>query len=149
MQFMIVTPFPGTRRHEVIAAEDRLLHERWEYSDGMHAAFRPRGMTPARLQQETLRAYRRFYSLERVSLDALRLALDVLLDALVLNFGRVHLYSFENVFLRAGGRFLVGRYGRSFRDYLRFLAEVERPPPPREINGPVGSAGGQPRRRGR
>lgn len=121
VQFMILTPFPGTQHYEAVVSQERLLHREWERYDGMHTVFRPHRMSPARLERETLSAYLRFYSLRRVSLEALRLALDLALDALTWNFRRVFLYSFDRIFLRAGGRFLVGRFRRKSRSYLKYL----------------------------
>ncbi len=121
VQFMILTPFPGTKHYEDIVAQDRLLHREWDRYDGVHTVFRPHQMSPARLERETLNAYLRFYSLARVSAEGLRLALEITLDALTWNFRRVFQYSFETIFLRAGGRFLVGRFKRGFDTYVRYL----------------------------
>jgi len=125
LQFMILTPFPGTRLYDDIVKQDRLIHRRWDYYDGMYAVFRPSNMSPARLQHETLRAYERFYSLRRVSLDALRLDLDILIDAFTLNFKRVFWYAFDSIFLQTGARFIVRRYARTFEPYVEFLERLE------------------------
>jgi hypothetical protein len=66
----------------------------------------------------------RFYSLGRVFSEGLRLALDITLDALTWNFKRAFLYSFDTIFLRAGGRFLVGRFKSNFGRYLKYLEGV-------------------------
>jgi anaerobic magnesium-protoporphyrin IX monomethyl ester cyclase len=125
VQFMIMTPFPGTQYYDAIVSENRLLHRRWDYYNAMYAVFRPAAMSPSRLQRETIKAYRRFYSLRRLSVDALRLVMDITVDALTWNFSRVFAYSFDKVFLKAGARFLVGRYARTFDTYLDFLRKNE------------------------
>jgi anaerobic magnesium-protoporphyrin IX monomethyl ester cyclase len=125
VQFMILTPFPGTQYYQSIAASGRLLHQRWEYYNAMYAVFRPATMSPSRLQQETIKAYERFYSLRRLFIDALRLFTDIFIDALTWNFSRVFTYSFNVMFLKAGARFLVGRYARTFDTYLAFLQHIE------------------------
>lgn len=125
VQFMILTPFPGTRYFETIFANNRLIHQRWDYYSAMFAVFRPANMSPSRLQEETLKAYRRFYSLRRCSFDTLRLLIDIFLDALTWNFRNVFSYSFNVIFIKAGARFLVGRYAQSFEPYLRFLQRIE------------------------
>ena len=125
VQFMILTPFPGTQYYERIAAENRLIHQRWEYYSAMFTVFRPATMSPSTLQHETIRAYQRFYSLRRCTFDGLRLLIDIFVDALTWNFSKVFTYSFNVVILKAGARFLVGRYARTFEPYLKFLHRID------------------------
>jgi hypothetical protein len=82
-------------------------------------------MSAARLQEETLNAYIRFYSLRRLVVDGLRLMLDVWIDAFIWNFSRVFHYSFHSVFLKTGARFIVSRYARTFQPYVKFLKRIE------------------------
>ncbi len=125
VQFMIMTPFPGTQYYDDIVAKNRLIHKRWDYYNGMYAVFRPHSMSPSRLQQETIRAYERFYSFRRLSLDALHFFVSITVDALTWNFERAFRYGFESIFLKAGARFLVGRYADLFDPYLDFLSKRE------------------------
>lgn len=125
VQFMVLTPFPGTKYYEDIVGKNRLIHKRWDYFNGMYAVFRPAALSPLRLQLETLKAYERFYSLRRLSIDALRLIIDITLDALTWNFRIVYSYAFNVIFLKAGGRFVVGRYSKTFKPYLAFLKRIE------------------------
>jgi radical SAM superfamily enzyme YgiQ (UPF0313 family) len=125
VQFTIITPFPGTQYYGEITGSNRLLHRRWDYYNGMYVVFRPVAMSPTRLQRETMKAYERFYSLRRLSVDALRLLMDITVDALTWNFSRVFAYSFDKVFLKAGARFILGRYKRTYDPYLAFLRRIE------------------------
>ncbi|MBN1307124.1 MAG: B12-binding domain-containing radical SAM protein [Chitinispirillaceae bacterium] len=125
VQFMILTPFPGTQYYESIVAQNRLIHKRWDYYNAMFPVFRPATMSPSTLQRETLRAYERFYSLRRLTIDTLRLLIDIFTDALTWNFGNVFNYSFNIIFIKAASRFLVGRYARTFDPYLAFLRRIE------------------------
>ena len=125
VQFMILTPFPGTQYFENIAASNRLIHQRWDYYSAMFTVFRPATMSPSTLQRETIKAYKRFYSLRRCTFDALRLLIDIFIDALTWNFNNAFTYSFNVVFLKAGARFLVGRYAKTFEPYLTFLRRIE------------------------
>ncbi len=70
VQFLILTPLPGTRFYNEIDAEGRLLTHRWNLFDGHHVTFQPRRMSLYQLQRETFCAMRRFYSL-RASLACL------------------------------------------------------------------------------
>ncbi|WP_449244060.1 B12-binding domain-containing radical SAM protein [Desulfobacca acetoxidans] len=62
LQYLILTPIPGTPIYDELQSQDRLLHHDWQYYDGHHAVFVPRYMTPYELQMETLRAMKHFYT---------------------------------------------------------------------------------------
>ncbi len=62
LQYLILTPIPGTPIYDELASQNRLLHQDWQYYDGHHAVFLPRYMTPLELQLGTLRAMRAFYT---------------------------------------------------------------------------------------
>ena len=62
IQFLILTPLPGTPLFHDMMENGRLLHRDWSKYDVQHAVFTPRRMSPATLQIETLRAMGRFYS---------------------------------------------------------------------------------------
>jgi radical SAM superfamily enzyme YgiQ (UPF0313 family) len=61
----VLTPAPGTEWFEEMDAAGRLFHKRWDLYDGQHIAMYPLRMSPAELQDELLKAYKRFYSLRR------------------------------------------------------------------------------------
>jgi radical SAM superfamily enzyme YgiQ (UPF0313 family) len=72
VQFLILTPLPGTRVFEDLQRAGRLLSRDWALYDTHHVVFRPAGMSPLALQTETLRAQGTFYSVEQVLRSALR-----------------------------------------------------------------------------
>jgi radical SAM superfamily enzyme YgiQ (UPF0313 family) len=49
--FSILTPYPGTRFYRRIVAENRLLTTNWDLFDSSRAVFRPKKMTPERVQE--------------------------------------------------------------------------------------------------
>ncbi|MET8159222.1 hypothetical protein ABZT47_22870 [Sphaerisporangium sp. NPDC005289] len=59
--FHVMTPYPGTRLYERMAAQGRLLHSDWDRYDTRHTVFQPARMTPAELEEGYWRAYRDFY----------------------------------------------------------------------------------------
>jgi radical SAM superfamily enzyme YgiQ (UPF0313 family) len=126
VQFMILTPFPGTRYYEDLVAENRLLHKNWDYYNAMYIVFRPANMSPVRLQIETYRAYRRFYSLRRTVSDVLSMTFNVLLDALVWNFRRANTYRLNTLFARAGATAIIGKCSGAHNTYLAFLRNTDR-----------------------
>ncbi|RJQ43806.1 MAG: radical SAM protein [Nitrospiraceae bacterium] len=62
IQFMMLTPLPGTPVFEELKEQGRLLHTDWSKYDAHHAVFEPKLMTAAELHVETLKAMARFYS---------------------------------------------------------------------------------------
>ncbi|MBF0465302.1 MAG: radical SAM protein [Nitrospirae bacterium] len=62
VQFMILTPLPGTAVYEDLKTAGRILHTQWDKYDIHHTVFRPAQMTPSELHMETLYAMKRFYS---------------------------------------------------------------------------------------
>ena len=62
VQFLTLTPIPGTRQYEQLESEGRLLTHNWELYDGHHAVFKPKKMSAEELQEDTIRAHKRFYS---------------------------------------------------------------------------------------
>ena len=62
VQFLILTPLPGTPLLHDMTKSGRLLHTDWSKYDAQHVVFRPGLMSPTTLQIETFRAMGRFYS---------------------------------------------------------------------------------------
>jgi len=62
VQYLMLTPCPGTPFYERVRREGRLLSNDWTRYDGHHVVIRPARMTPYQLQVETYRAMMRFYS---------------------------------------------------------------------------------------
>ena len=127
VQFMILTPFPGTPVYDKLVAEKRLFHRRWEYYNGMFTVFQPKTMTASRLQQEMVAAHRKFYSWQHLSLEGLKLVFNVMIDALVWDFRRAFRYGFETLLLKAGFKFLVSRFANTYESYFKFLDEIDMP----------------------
>jgi hypothetical protein len=62
LQFLILTPLPGTAFYEEMEAQNRIICRDWSQYDGHHTVFQPRQFTPFELQMETTRAMKKFYS---------------------------------------------------------------------------------------
>lgn len=60
--FHILTPYPGTRLHQRMGAENRLLHTDWRKYDTRHAVFLPKRLSVRELEEGYWRSYERFYS---------------------------------------------------------------------------------------
>ena len=59
--FHIMTPYPGTKLHDRMQAQGRMLHRDWDRYDTRQVVFRPMGMTAQQLTDGYWRAYRDFY----------------------------------------------------------------------------------------
>lgn len=62
LQYLILTPVPGTKFYQDMEAQNRIICRDWSHFDGHHAVFQPRQFTPYELQTETIRAMKKFYS---------------------------------------------------------------------------------------
>ncbi|MDD5748025.1 MAG: radical SAM protein [Actinomycetota bacterium] len=64
VQFMILTPIPGTETYEELKGEGRLIVDDWSKFTGHHVVFEPKKMSVLQLQKEAgIRTWRKFYSL--------------------------------------------------------------------------------------
>jgi radical SAM superfamily enzyme YgiQ (UPF0313 family) len=62
IQFLMLTPLPGTPVFEELKNDGRLIHTDWSKYDAHHAVFEPKLMTSFELNVETLKAMSKFYS---------------------------------------------------------------------------------------
>ncbi len=60
--FSILTPYPGTRLYNRLAADDRILTRDWTLYDANHVVYRPRPFTPDRLLDGYYATLRSFYA---------------------------------------------------------------------------------------
>jgi len=72
-QFSILFPIPGTELYTRMVEQKRIFIHNWDYFDGSHAVLRPRLITPYRLQQKLIQAYKYFYGARPVHWLASRL----------------------------------------------------------------------------
>ena len=63
VQFLILTPLPGSRTYREMDAEQRILLQDWSLYDAHHVCFRPAAVTPVELQRWQLEGHARFYTL--------------------------------------------------------------------------------------
>jgi radical SAM superfamily enzyme YgiQ (UPF0313 family) len=72
IQFMMLTPLPGTAVFDELTRQGRIIHSDWARYDAHHAVFEPRLMTAFELHTETLKAMARFYSYRAILKSLLR-----------------------------------------------------------------------------
>jgi radical SAM superfamily enzyme YgiQ (UPF0313 family) len=62
VQFLILTPLPGSETYDELERAERIVHHDWAKFDAHNAVFLPERMTPHELQVGAFRAMRSFYS---------------------------------------------------------------------------------------
>jgi len=62
VQFLILTPLPGTKTFDDLEKEGRIKNKDWSLYDAHHAVFEPKLMTRYELQYHTINAMKKFYS---------------------------------------------------------------------------------------
>lgn len=65
-QFSILTPLPGTRFHQEVEAEGRIIDRDWSNYDCGHVVFKPKKMSPAQLDAGMAWAYVKTFSLPSI-----------------------------------------------------------------------------------
>lgn len=66
-QFSVLTPFPGTRIHQQLENEGRILDRDWSHYTMSNVVFQPRHMSAWQLRQGQASVYRRFYSIPSIA----------------------------------------------------------------------------------
>jgi radical SAM superfamily enzyme YgiQ (UPF0313 family) len=64
--FSILTPYPGTRLHQRLVEQDRLLSRDWSLYDANHVVYRPKGFTPDDLLERYHTALKAVYSVSGI-----------------------------------------------------------------------------------
>lgn len=121
VQYLALTPLPGTAFYRRMEAEGRLLHKDWRFYDAMHVVFRPRHFTPAELQRGVIDSFSDFYNYGRAFNDALWVFFETG-DALWQSLRRRAKFpTLTPALVKAFGRRIVRDWLRFNRSYLGYL----------------------------
>ncbi|MCX5867667.1 MAG: radical SAM protein [Proteobacteria bacterium] len=126
VQFMILTPLPGTALFKKLEQENRLLHKMWSYYDGMHAVFQPRTLPPSELQDGMLEAYQDFYSYLNIMNDAVNIFFETAQQKVSSVFAGVTVNSLESAFIKMHARAIVKKFRWVNQEYISYLQEIRR-----------------------
>ncbi len=122
VQYMVLTPLPGTPLFHELRSQGRLIHTMWRYYDGAHVVFQPKHMTPFRLQECVMDSFGDFYSVFQSAGEALETLAEcfsrVVAQVSIKRFG---LPAIENALFKLGGTVIVKQWLKHNRDYLDFL----------------------------
>jgi radical SAM superfamily enzyme YgiQ (UPF0313 family) len=72
VQFLILTPLPGTETFRKLKQEDRIKFFDWTLYDAHHAVFESKNLTIDKLQQAQIKGHQSFYSLRQILKRALK-----------------------------------------------------------------------------
>jgi len=72
VQFMILTPLPGTRYFQQLHEQGRIFDYDWSRYDAHHTVYWPKHMSPYELQIETFEAMRKVYGWSRIASPILK-----------------------------------------------------------------------------
>jgi radical SAM superfamily enzyme YgiQ (UPF0313 family) len=124
VQYMVLTPLPGTEFYRRIDSEGRLLHKNWEYYDAMHVVFKPKLLSPDELQQGMIDCFSDFYSYTSGINEALNAAGETLLTFVRKIYSRAYFPSVVPVLVKFFGRKIVKSWIEYNRNYLLYLKKL-------------------------
>lgn len=105
VQFMILTPLPGTPVFEQMDAEGRLISKDWGYYDAHHVVFQPKNMSFLQLQKQTIKSMIKFYSLPQI-------------------LNRLNRFDIWTMAVRAYGWRMTRKTRRNMRDFTAHLKDL-------------------------
>ena len=85
--FYILTPLPGTVWSKKMESEGRIIERDWGKYNGGHVLFKPKNISPERLQEGYWWAFQQFYSIPSIAKRLLHFEQNRFLSTLFLNVG--------------------------------------------------------------
>jgi len=126
VQYMIMTPLPGTVLYKQLEKEGRLLHKKWDYYDAMHVVFQPKKLSTVELQEGMIDCYSDFYSYT----NAFNNALNIFIDTFIVLGKRLHkkayLPSPIPAIMKFVGKGIVKNWVSYNKPYLGYLKIMNR-----------------------
>ncbi len=126
VQYMILTPLPGTDFYRQIEQQGRLLHKKWEYFDAMHVVFQPKNFTPEELQRGMIACFEDFYTYTHALGDAVDIFCRTAITVGKSIYEHPRFPQLSPPFVKLIGRHIVHQWKRFNRDYLGYLNILSR-----------------------
>ena len=127
VQYMILTPLPGTALYKQMEREGRLLHKKWEYYDAMHVVFQPKNLSTYDLQKGMIDCYSDFYSYTNAFNDALNVFFKTFVTFIKRIFKKAYLPSLLPPITKLIGKQIVKSWIVHNKAYLGYLKSINRP----------------------
>ncbi|MCF7790884.1 MAG: radical SAM protein [Victivallales bacterium] len=126
VQFMILTPFPGTKIYETLDSEGRIFHKNWDFYNAMFVVFHTKQINPAKLIHETFSAYKKFYSIKRTLLESVLLCINIISNAFSWNFKNSKKYGIDTLFIRIAAKIIIQKYKNLPEEYVKYIEKIEK-----------------------
>jgi radical SAM superfamily enzyme YgiQ (UPF0313 family) len=127
VQYLALTPLPGTHFYRQMETKARLLHKDWQYYDVMHVVFRPKHMTPIQLQEGLIACFSDFYSYLNACNEAISLAWDTASTLFRRLYTEVYFPSVFGTLYKALGKHIVRSWVSHNQTYLAYLKQISQP----------------------
>lgn len=108
LQYLALTPYPGTKIFDDMEREQRLVHKIWRYYDALHVVFRPKNFSPLELQHKIISSFEEFYSFTHTLGQALKAASGLP-------------QRIETTLTRLFARHIISRWKKLNLNYLKYL----------------------------
>ncbi len=126
VQYLILTPLPGTVLYRKIEEEGRLLHRDWRYYDAMHVVFQPKQLTPIELQQGMIECFSDFYTYAGAVNESINLVYESCRALVRRLWEKAYFPSVAPMVVKVFGRPIVKSWIRFNRPYLEYLSTMRR-----------------------
>jgi radical SAM superfamily enzyme YgiQ (UPF0313 family) len=117
VQYMTLTPIPGTPLFNDFESKGRLLHKKWQHYDGMHAVFSPKNFSALELQEGVIDCYKDFYKYTKAIGDSIDLLHDVVASSLLRLRNRYK----TNLPSTLLGKYIINKWLRTNGSYMHYL----------------------------
>lgn len=124
VQYSALTPLPGTRTFQQLKNEQRILHYKWDYYDGMHVVFKPKLMSPWELQKGIIDTYEDFYSYLMMVEDAFLAGVDFMAQSYHRTINGISFGKMKKMFIRLAGHKIVKQWQQLNEEYLDYLRNL-------------------------
>jgi radical SAM superfamily enzyme YgiQ (UPF0313 family) len=121
VQYLILTPLPGTLFYKKIEKEGRLLHKNWQFYDALHVVHKPRNFTPFELQQGMIDCFSDFYSYANAFNDAINTFFETFPALIKSLYIKVHFPSYFSSLIKFSGKRIVRNWIMHNKPYIDYL----------------------------
>ncbi|MBF0297881.1 MAG: radical SAM protein [Oligoflexia bacterium] len=112
LQYLALTPFPGTQIFEDMEREERLVHKIWRYYDSLHVVFHPKNLSSVELQNKIISSFEEFYSYAHAISDVVSISNG-------LSYGIAS--NIKTFFIRLFARYIIIQWKKLNSSYIHFL----------------------------
>ncbi|MBN1755193.1 B12-binding domain-containing radical SAM protein [bacterium] len=121
VQYLILTPLPGTVFYKQIEADGRLLHKNWAFYDALHVVFQPKNLTPAELQLGMIECFNDFYSYANAFNEAINIFFRTCGALFTRLHRRVYFPSINSSLVKLFGKKIVKKWVNFNKPYMGYL----------------------------